>query len=55
MKNFVDFSLRISELKNSITHYKNDINMLNDGIREFEEIKKYILLKVKKLDKILQI
>ena len=31
-KNFDDLSLRISELKNDISHYKNDTIMLKDRI-----------------------
>ena len=38
-KNFDDLSLRISELKNSIIHYENDINVLKDTKSESENLK----------------
>ena len=36
-KNYDDFSLRISELRGSITHYENDIFVLRDRIIQFAE------------------
>ena len=41
--NHNDLSLRISEIKNDISHYKNDTIMLNDRILEFESLKDNIL------------
>ena len=35
-KNFDDLALRMSEIKNSIVHYKIDIVVLRDRIVEFE-------------------
>ena len=35
----------MSELKNSITHYENDISVLKDRIIEFEGLKNDILIK----------
>ena len=40
-KIYEDISLRISELKNSILHYENDIILVKDRIKEFANIKKY--------------
>ena len=36
---FDDLSLRITELKNSITHYENDIIVLRDRITNFEGLR----------------
>ena len=48
-KNYHDLSLRISELKNSINHYKNDTIMLKNRILEFENLKNNILLRIEKI------
>ena len=48
-ENYNDLSLRISELKNDISHYKKDINMLNNRILEFESLKDNILLRIQKI------
>ena len=41
-KNFNDFSLAISEIKNDISHYKNDTIILKDRLIEFENLKNKI-------------
>ena len=41
--------MRISELKNDISHYKNDTIMLNNRILEFESLKDNILLRIEKI------
>ena len=38
-KSYNDLSLAISEVKNSISHYKNDTVILNNRILEFEILK----------------
>ena len=48
-RNYNDLSLAISEIKNSINHYKNDTIILNDRILEFESIKDNILLRIEKI------
>ena len=48
-KNYNDLSLRISELKNDVRHYKNDTIMLNNRILEFESLKDNILLRIEKI------
>ena len=48
-KNYNDLSLRITEIKNDIRHYKNDTIMLNNRILEFESLKDKILLRVEKI------
>ena len=48
-KIYNDLSLRISELKNDISHYKNDTIMLNNRILEFESLKDDILLRIEKI------
>ena len=41
--------LRITELRNSIIHYKNDIIVLKDRIIEIENLKNNILIKIKRI------
>ena len=48
-KNYNDLPLAISEIKNDISHYKNDANMLNNRILEFESLKHNILLRMEKI------
>ena len=48
-KNFDDFCLRISELKNYISYYKNDIIILKDRLIEFENLKRNLLLRIEKI------
>ena len=48
-KIYNDLSLAISEIKNDISHYKNDTIMLNIRILEFESIKDNILLRIEKI------
>ena len=48
-KNYNDLSLVISEIKNAISHYKNDTIMLNNRILEFESLKDNILLRIEKI------
>ena len=48
-KIYNDLSLRISELRNDIRHYKNDTIMLKDRILEFESLKNNILLRIEKI------
>ena len=48
-KNYDDLSLRISELKNDISHYKNDTIMLKERLIEFENLKNNILLRIEKI------
>ena len=43
-----DLALRISELQNDISHYKNDTIMLKDRLIEFENLKNNILLRIEK-------
>ena len=38
-KNYDDLSLGITEFKNSIFHYENGKNVLNDRIIEFQVLK----------------
>ena len=47
-ENYDVLSLRISELSNSIVHYKSDKIVLNDGIIEFEGLRIIIKLGIKK-------
>ena len=47
-KNYDDLSLRTSELRNDISHYKNDTIMLQDRLIEFESLKNNILLRIEK-------
>ena len=47
-KNY-DLSLRITELKNSIVHYENNILVLKDRIIDFEGINFDILIKIKRI------
>ena len=46
-KKYDDFSLRISGLKKSISHYENDIIVLKNRIIEFEGLRSNINLKIK--------
>ena len=46
-KIYDDLSLRVSESKNSIIHYENDIIVLRDRLTEFEGLRKNIKLKIK--------
>ena len=48
-KNYNDLSLRIAEIKNDIAHYKNDINVLNNRLLEFESLKDNILLRIENI------
>ena len=48
-KNYNDLSLRISELKNGIRHYKDDSIMLRNRILEFESLKDNIILRIEKI------
>ena len=48
-KKYNDLSLRIIEIRNDISHYKNDAIMLKDRILEFENLKNIILLKIEKI------
>ena len=48
-KNYNDLSLAISVIKNDISHYKNDIIMLNNRILEFESLKDNILLRIENI------
>ena len=47
-KNYDDLSLRVLELKNDISHYKNDTIILKDRLIEFENLKNNILLRTEK-------
>ena len=47
-KNYNDLSLRITEIKNDIKYYKNDIFILKDRLVEFENLKDIILLRIEK-------
>ena len=48
-KNYADLSLAISEIKNDISHYKNDTIILNNRILEFESLKDNILLRIEEV------
>ena len=48
-KKYNDLSLRISEIRNDISHYKNDTIMLNNRIVEFKSLKDNILLRIEKI------
>ena len=48
-KNYDDLSLRVLELKNDISHYKNDTVMLNDRLIEFENLRNKILSRMEKI------
>ena len=48
-QNLDDLSLRISELKDSINHYKNDIIVVIDRTIEFQGLKNQILKKKKRI------
>ena len=48
-KKYNYLSLRISEIRNDISHYKNDTIMLSNRIVEFESLKDNILLKIEKI------
>ena len=48
-ENYDELSLRILELKNDISHYKNDIIMLKDRILEYESLKNNILIRIEKI------
>ena len=54
-ENYIDLSLRVSELKNDISHYKNDTNMLKNRISEFESLKNNILLGIEKIKTVVEI
>ena len=41
--------MRISEIRNDISRYKNDTIMLNNRIVEFESLKDNILLRIEKI------
>ena len=55
IKNYDHLFFRISELKTSIIIYEIDKIVLKDRIIEFEGLKKYVLVKIKKIDRILKI
>ena len=44
-KKYNDLSLRISDIRNDISHYKNDTIILKDRILEFENLKKCYIIK----------
>ena len=48
-KSYEDLSLRISELKNSIIHYENDVYVLKNRIVEFENLKNIIIIEIKSI------
>ena len=48
-KNYNDLSLVISEIKNDISHYKNDTIMLNNRILEFGSLRYNIILRIEKI------
>ena len=48
-KSYDDLSLRVFEIKNDISHYKNDKIMLKDRLIEFEYLKNNILLRIEKI------
>ena len=48
-ENYDDLSLRISELKNAINHYKNDTIMLKDRLIKYENLKNNKLLRIEKI------
>ena len=48
-KTYDDLSLRVFELKNDISHYKNDTIMLKDRLLEFENLKNNILLRIERI------
>ena len=48
-KKYNDLSLRMSEIRNNISHYKNDTIMLKNRILQFESLKDNILLRREKI------
>ena len=48
-KNYDDLSLRVLELKNDISHYKNDTIMLKDRLIELENLKNSLILRIEKI------
>ena len=48
-KNYDDLCLRVFELKNDFSHYKNNTIMLKDRLIEFEILKNNILLRIVKI------
>ena len=48
-KKYDDLSLRVFELKNDISHYKNDTFILKDRLKEFENLKNNLLLRIEKI------
>ena len=48
-KNYNDLSLRVLEIRNEISHYKNDTIILKDRILDFENLKNIILLRIEKI------
>ena len=41
--------MRVFELKNDISHYKNDTFILKDRLKEFENLKNNLLLRIEKI------
>ena len=41
--------MRVFELKNDISHYKNDTILLKDRLIEFENLKNLLLLRIEKI------
>ena len=48
-KNYNDLYLRVLEIRNEISHYKNDTIILKDRILDFENLKNIILLRIEKI------
>ena len=48
-KKYNDLSLRVLEIRNKISHYKNDTIILKDRILDFENLKNIILLRIEKI------
>ena len=48
-RNYIDLSLRVTELKNSKTDLRNKIDALNQIISHIEEVKEEVKLKIKQL------
>ena len=48
-KNYNDLSLRVLEIRNEISYYKNDTIIIKDRILDFENLKNIILLRIEKI------
>ena len=48
-KDYNNLSWRITEIKNAVSHYKNDTIMLNNRILEFESLKGNIFLRTEQI------